>query len=185
MSRWWYGLCVAIMVGGPAYGVSQAFALFGDLEHMQRVVMPGSAAVTLPAGESIIYFERESTVDGTVYRVDAAVQFKCHLDGDDGTSLTLDHPSGSTHYSIGAYSGEKLYETSAPHEGTYQLGCSSEATGKFVLAIGQGMGGKIIKLVVVSMGLMLAGGGLTLLVYLRRRAGAEARKAQATPPPTH
>ncbi len=173
-----------MLLGGPAFGISQAFALFGTLEDMQRVVMPGDAAVKLPAGESAIYFESESKVEGTVYRHSGPVHFDCHLADAHGNALALDHPSGSTHYSVGAYSGEKVFETSAPSEGTYQLVCSTEAAGHFVLAIGSGMGGKIIELVVVSFALMLAGGGLTLLVYLRRRAGAETRRAQATPPPT-
>ncbi len=183
MARWWYAPCIALLIGAPVYLVSQTLGLFGEFAHMQRVVMPGSATVKLPAGPSTFYVDTTATVDGTVYRLEGQISFTCHIDGDRGTSLTLDHPSASVRASIGTSSVVKVFETSAPSEGKYQLACSSETGDKFVLGVGPEVG-RMFKVGLVFIALMLSGGGLTLLVFLRRRAAARARKARATPPPT-
>ncbi|HEY1556890.1 MAG TPA: hypothetical protein VGF94_18770 [Kofleriaceae bacterium] len=173
----WYGY----LFGG--FLVLFAFTLFwialssatSTMEGMQRVAMPGTAEVALPAGPSTLYLETKSKIgDRVIDSGDGAFDVHCRLAG-----LELDKPASHVSYSLAGYSGHNLFAVVVDAGGKYQLTCESDGGKPFAIAIGAGVGAWIVIAVLAVLPLL---GGLALLIVTfvrRRRRGGGASAASA------
>ncbi|MGE5186961.1 MAG: hypothetical protein ACM31C_33145 [Acidobacteriota bacterium] len=120
------------------------------MEGMQRVKMPGTAEVVLPAGPSSLYAESER---------DLAVDCKA-------AGLALRPPPQPVSYSLAGFRGRKVYDVDVVSGGKYDLACTGEAP--FTIAIGAGVGAwqVIVVLAVVPLAIGLA---LVIATAVRRR----------------
>lgn len=143
--------------------IAFAFAVAGlaittatsTMEGMQRVAMPGKAAVTLPAGPSTLYAEGDGKLD-----------LRCRIEG-----LELKQPHSTVRYSLAGYHGHNAFDVEVGSGGRYELECSAERP--LVIAIGSGVGAWIV-IAVLGVIPLLGGIALLLVTFLRRRRAAAA-----------
>lgn len=146
------------MVAGLAF-----MSGMSTLEGMQRVVMPGKAPVTLPAGPSTLYVETRSKVGEREIASDGQFHFECSL-----TGLTLVKPGSSVRYNIGSYSGHNAFDVAVQAGGQFELACTSDKSTEFAIAIGSGVGAWIV-IAVLSFIPLLGGIALLIVTFVRRR----------------
>lgn len=130
------------------------------MEGMQRVRMPGSARVSLPAGPSTLYVEAER---------DFAVTCSA-------PALALRPASASVRYSLAGYRGHSAYDVDVPVGGTFELACSGDEP--FAIAIGSGVGAWIV-IAVLALVPLLGGLALVIVTAVRRRRATSARSSPA------
>lgn len=169
------------MCGAVAIGFFMSLA--GQIEGMQRVVVPGEKTFQLLPGDYILFGEHESKVAGTTYRNDS-FRVSCTLADNAGRQVTLS-PVGATHtkYSLGDFSGSSMFEITIPAEGVYSLRCTGDESHKAVLAIGQGIGKSIVTSVLMLLAGLISSGIAVLMLFMRRRkayAILKARQAAAS-----
>jgi hypothetical protein len=167
-SRKWYWLAPALMVVGVAHLAHQITRLKSDVEGLQRAVMPGSASIALPSGDTTLYFERRSIVRGELFDVTGPMELRCSVTDPAGTAVSIEHPTSSVSYQVGRYAGANMFDLHVDVAGTYLLTC--EAPSRFVMAVGSGIGTRIV---VGVLGLLLAvalGGIAFVVVRTRRRS---------------
>lgn len=169
MSKAWYFLALVPVLLGIAIAGATCSAMIGDIESMQRVVVPGEGQLELEAGEYVAYGETDSTVNGVVY-TNTGFSVRCGLVGPDGAEVPLEQPTGKVSYTMGGYSGRNFFELTAPTKGTYTLRCEgTDAPG--VIAVGKGVGSRIVILVLSALGGIIAG-VVTFFVIRRKRKRA-------------
>lgn len=154
----------------------------GDLE---RVPVPGQAVVELEAGRQAVYYE---SAEGS----DAAVPgLQIRLVSPDGTAVPVGAHGGKVSYDVGGQGGRSVAGFEVPEDGAYRL--TVVPTGAFspgaTLAVGPGVGGRIVRIVVGGVAIVLATVllGVVLLVRARRRRtatrGSRGAAAPTAPPP--
>lgn len=166
MGRAWYFLAAIPAVLGIVAAILVLLAMLDTrVESMQRVVVPGTHAVSLDARSYIAFGESESRVGGTEYRGASAVV--CTLTGAGGSVIDLAVPTTTTKYSIGGYTGSSLYTFTLADAGTYQLACTGDAAQPTVIALGQG----IVKLLVFPFLAFTGGliGAFVVFLLVRRK----------------
>ena len=156
----------AIAVAGIA--LSSAMS---TMRGMQRVAMPGSAEITLPAGPSTLYIETTSHVGDRDIDTPGDFNLRCAAPG-----LELRKPTSSVRYAMGGYKGHNAYDVDVDGGGAYTLVCHSDGNRPFAIAIGAGVGAWIVVAVLAVIPL-LAGLALLLVTFLRRRARARSAAA--------
>jgi hypothetical protein len=154
---------IAIAVAGIA--MSSAYS---TMEGMQRVVMPGDADITLPAGPSTLYVETTSKIGDRVIESDGNWNFRCKVSG----GVDLHKPGSDVRYSFAGYTGHNAFDVDAPTGGKFTLSCESEGKDAFVIAIGAGVGAWIV-IGVLAVVPLLGGIALLLVTFLRRRSAAK------------
>lgn len=164
--RTWYLVGVGLMISAVAMAIVAFGSMMNGIEGMNRVVVPGRATITLPAGTSTLYAEQRSIVDGKTYAVDGEFKYRCGID-EQTRKVSLARATGQISYSIGDYAGHNAWDIDVPEAGDYVLVCESER--QFVMAIGQGVGSAIV---VALAGLVpfLVGLTFVLVVFFKRRA---------------
>lgn len=182
-SRAWYLICFAPLIMCGAVAIGFFMSLAGQIEGMQRVVVPGEKTFQLLPGDYILFGEHESKVAGTTYRNDS-FRVSCTLADNAGRQVTLS-PVGATHtkYSLGDFSGSSMFEITIPAEGVYSLRCTGDESHKAVLAIGQGIGKSIVTSVLMLLAGLISSGIAVLMLFMRRRkayAILKARQAAAS-----
>lgn len=123
------------------------------MEGMQRVAMPGSGEIVLPAGPSSLYAESER--DFTV---------ECGAAG-----LALRQPPEPVTYSLAGHRGRKIYDVDVAQGGRYTLACKGDAP--FTIALGAGVGAWQVIAVLAVIPLVI-GIALVIATFVRRRRGA-------------
>ena len=158
--RAWYLVAAGLIVSAVTLAVVAFTQFLSNVENMQRVVMPGTAQITLPMGASTLYLESESVVKGTSY-VARDVQPQCTMPG-----VTLAANTANVEYSVGDFSGRSAFDVMVPQAGSYTLTC--EAAQPFVIAVGRGLGAWIV---IAAVGLLPFAGGVIviLVVFFKRR----------------
>jgi hypothetical protein len=177
-TRVWYLVAAGLIISAVTMAGIAFSQMMSTIEGMQRVVMPGRAEITLPAGGSTLYAEQESRVNGTVYTVSESFQYRCGVEDPQGGKVALKGAASTVTYSIGGFSGKNAWDIDVPAAGTYALVC--EGGEPFVIAIGRGIGAWIV---VGLVGLLPFFGGalIILLVFFKRRR--QLRRARAAAPP--
>lgn len=167
-SRAWYALTAIPGIVAVAIAVWLVIGMIEDVERMPRVVIPCTHELSLAAGHHVIYGETASMVDGVAY-VATSFSVRCSLTAPDHTALALERPTGSTHYSIGDYSGQSLFAVDVPRTATYRLACESPDA-RSVLAIGSGgFATVVVALILVVVLALSATGIIGWLVHRARR----------------
>src|SRR5579871_6677079 len=125
----------ACMVAGLA--ITSAMS---TMEGMQRVAMPGTAEVALPAGASTLYLETRSKIgDRVIDSGDGDFDVRCQLAG-----LELIKPASHVSYSLAGYRGHNAFDVLVSNGARYQLSCESDGGKPFAIAIGAGVGAWIV-----------------------------------------
>jgi hypothetical protein len=182
MSKVWYLVAAALILPGISLAVMGFSLLSSTIADMHRVVMPGKAELTLPAGRTTLYAEERSIVDGKAYGMAEGVSFRCGVTDAAGNAMALASSSSNVSYSIGDYAGRNTFDLELGQPGTYVLAC--EAPSPFVIAIGRGVGAWIVVAtvggIVGCFGLIL---GLAVLLVRRSQQRRRAAGGAAQGPP--
>jgi hypothetical protein len=179
-SKKWYWLAGGLVLAGIASGAAGCRELISKIDGLHRVVMPARAEIALPAGDTTLYTEQRSIVDGKVYEITGDLQFRCGIADPTGKPVPLQHPSSSTRYSFGDHAGRNTFDLHAETAGTYVLTC--EAPSPFVIAIGSGIGTQIVIAVLGGLIPTLLGVLTFVLVLVRRRKQRWAERLRPAAP---
>ena len=174
-------IAIASLVGAALHGWSRKDTVDAG---MIRVVVPGSTVITLDKpGDYTIYHEQQSYVDGELYASDSIAGLRVALVGEGGAAVKLRVPVSSSSYSIGSRKGSSIFIFTISQPGRYRLtttlaGDRSEP--KAVLAIDQGMMGRLFALIGATLAIVFGGiavAGIIVIVTLLQRS----RAAKGTP----
>jgi len=162
-ARWYLLAFVPILLGAAVAGLLFA-RMYGDIEAMPRVVVPGEGDVTLSAGDHVAFLENRSVVGDVAY-ANPSFTVSCAL-FDATTRAPIKLASSSTHttYSLGSYAGSSAFVFTTPHDGAYHVVCQGDAS-PGVIAFGDGIGAAIVG----AIGAIFGGIGLAIFVALRVR----------------
>jgi hypothetical protein len=171
----WFAAAGLIAIAGFVCAGLYLWPRLGSVDAgMIRIVVPGSATVTLDKpGTYTIFHEKQSVVDGRYYASDTVAGLRVDLVADTGGAPVPVEPSGGTSYSVGGRQGVSIFAFTIDRPGRYRL-TTSLTNGQAVLAIGQGMLGAIFKLVsgtiaIVFAGLAIAGIIVGLTIWQRSK----------------
>lgn len=168
MTRLWYLLGLVPFAIGLGIGALSFLRMIDDVKHMPRVVVPGEQAVALGSGDFIVFGESDSIVGGTAYHAER-FSVRCNLTGADGAPIELHSTAASTHYTIGSYAGSSMFTFTLPSTQRVTLACKTDQDVRAVLAIGRGIGVRIVIGVVALVSGILATVFATIVVYRRRK----------------
>jgi hypothetical protein len=187
-SRKGYVFAAAVLAAGV---VGFALVLFLGLSglSMQRVVVPGSAELTMEeAGRYTIYHESRSVVDGRVYDVTDVSGLTVEIvSAETGESVPLDSPGANTTYELRGRSGRGVLTFEVDRPGAYRLSAEYPAGGgpETVLAVGKGIGTRIAMTVfgaiAIGIGSFLLAVAIGVVTFVRRRRA----RRRAVPPRSH
>ena len=174
-SRWWYLLALLL----PAVGGGLAFWLgFGSLqrkvEAMPRLVVPGEDRFHLEAGEYTAYYEHRSVVKGVAYHGgEELARVLCRVQSDtDQVEVRLARSSARSRYSLGSHAGTSIFGFRVAKADDYLFACAyadGRQTPAVVIAVGGGLLGPILAIVLPVVGAALMGLAVFLIVRVRRR----------------
>jgi hypothetical protein len=171
MSKKWYWVGALLVVAGIGSAVGGCRAVKAKVESLQRVVMPARAEIALPAGDSTLYTEQRSIVDGKVYETSGEFRFSCRASDPGGGKVALENASSSVTYGLGDFGGHNTFDLHVETAGTYVRECQGPRT--FVIAVGSGVGTRIVFAVVAGLVPVLLGVLvliLTLVLRVMRRS---------------
>lgn len=157
---WLAGLVAVAAVGGAiAWFVLGLGGLAGAVDDLARVDVPGSAVVELDDGRQSAYWEGE----GPVPALDIAVEEV------DGPPLEVGPHGGEVSYDVGGRSGQSVAGFTVADAGPHEVTVRGPGG---TLAVGEGVGSRIVGAVVGGIGLFFGGlllSGLLILLTARRR----------------
>lgn len=131
-------------------------------EGVERVMVPGENRFELAEpGSYTIYHEYRSEWEGAVFSNPEGVSgLTCVLRSPSGDPVEMERPIGTQTYSLGAHSGQAILTFEAEEAGTYTMEARyPEIAGskpRAILAIGNGIVGKILFAVFGAVGIGLA-----------------------------
>jgi len=180
---WWlYVLGVGLMTIGVGIFI---YTLWHGISHVTdslvQVVVPGESELTLKLGQSYtVFLESQSVVNGKIYSTTDAVNgLECKVNAvSNGEVITIRRSTMSTTYDVGGRSGRSVLEFHVPQDGSYRFACGYGDAGsgpEAVLAVGSGVGERIMRTVFTSLMAIFGGLGFGLIVcivtfVLRQRA---------------
>lgn len=168
MSRLWYLVALVPLAIGLGLGALSFLHMIDDIKHMPRVVVPGEQGVELASGDYIVFGESDSIVDGTAYHAEH-FSVRCNLTGAAGNAIELRRAAASTHYTIGGFSGTSMFTFTLPAAEHVTLACKTDQDVKAVLAIGRGIGVRVVLAVISLVGGILATVFAMIVVHRRRK----------------
>lgn len=181
------GLAAPFFIAGFAVF---AYTLIGGLLHftdsLTQVAVPGSQDFVFQKGLIYtVYLEEEAVVDGKIYSTKGPLEgLSCKVTSTGrGTEIGLSRARETMSYNLGRRSGRSVLEFAIPENGRYQFVCQypEGSTGpRSVLAIGTGLRGKLVSMILVCIGSMFggtAGAAMVVLVVLGLRARHKKRIA--------
>ncbi len=185
-SRVWYWVGGALVVIGMVAGVLWGFlgfvSLSDDVKRFERVPADGGGEVTLANdGGYTIYYESSS---GNVVEDLPGGQVTL-VPADGGEPVALDDYGGRLTYDFGGHAGQALFTFEIDRPGRYAVESTSEGQGD--LAVGPGVGGRLVRTVVGAVLLALGGvivGAIMLIVtaVARHNAGRQTGSPGSPPP---
>lgn len=176
---------VAFILGGAGLFVySLLHGILHITDDLAQFVAPGQTVLSLTkTGTYSLFLEQESVINGKIYSTTEAVSgLRCtaELQGT-GQTIALRRAAGSVTYSVGGRSGRSVLEFDAERTGQYLLLCSYPAEEKgpeVVLAVGTGVGRKILSIIGSGFASMFGCGAIgaifLIVAYRRWKTPAEA-----------
>ena len=177
--RTWYLVGAGLIVSAVTMAVIAYGQMMSKIEGMHRVVMPGRAEVTLPAGQSTLFAEHESVVDGKHFSIDGTFNYRCKFEQHEAAKIS--QSTGKVKYGLGDYAGRNVFDVDVNPAGTYTLLCESDDNRQFVLAVGRGIGSAIV---VMLVGLLPFMGGIAIFVVVAIRRSMQKKSIAAAAGPT-
>lgn len=190
----WYFLALIVLLlgtGSAAYRLAVQIPKLGD--RLTQVVVPGGATMRLTeTGTYMIFYERQSVVDGRAYSSDSISGLRISLRDERGERLTLSSPAMSSTYSFGGRSGAAIFQFDIKQPGAYRLSAAYDdgrTLPRVVLAVGTGfMAGllsSILGALALGFGGVIAAVAIAVVVFVKRRRAKQIRMAvPLTRPPT-
>jgi hypothetical protein len=189
----YFALAAPFFVIGVGLGV---YTLIHGLMHitdlLTQVVVPGGRELTFQRQvEYTIFLEEVSVVDGKAYLTQGSpTGLACKVESlTNGQVIEPGPVHGSTTYSLQGRSGRAVLSFSVPENGRYRFSCDypPEQSGPpTVLAVGHGVGGAIVRIVLGS--LTWGGAGMllsTILIVVVAVARERSKKRLREAPPNH
>lgn len=160
---WLAGLIAVAAVGGAiAWFVLGLGGLGGAVDDLARVDVPGSAVVELEEGRQSAYWEGEGAVPALRIAVREV----------DGPPLEVGPHGGEVTYEVDGRAGQSVAGFTVAEAGFHEVTVRGDGGGR--LAVGEGVGSRIVGVVVGGIALFFGGlllSGLMILVTARRRRG--------------
>jgi hypothetical protein len=177
------GYLVAVLVALTGVGVTGLVALPALLqagEGTQRMVAPGEMEVLLSEpGTYTIYYEHRAVLDGRVFATSGADVSSLSVAVEEvgtGESITLTAPRQNVEYELKGHAGRAVFNFAAAQPGSYILSASyppGVQGPEVVLAVGQGVGRRIVTGVLAAIGIpfiaITLASAIASVTYLRRR----------------
>ncbi len=140
-----------------------------QVDQLQRIAVPGTSELALPAGESIGYAE---PAEGTLG--EPSFSATCRAEAQDGSKVELVTPTAKVSYQLGSRQGVSIMSIKLAKPDKVTITCTAEEP--FTLAIGGGVGTSIV----VGLVAMLAGltASVTMVIRTWRRRRRERRTAK-------
>ncbi len=171
MSYYWFSVpCIVFGMGLFLYTLMHG--IFHLTDSLTQVVVPGSVELTFKKGLTYtVFLEEESVVNGKIFLTRGAVGgLTCNVkSGATGEAVDIWPAQSSVKYDVGRRSGRSVLSFTVPEDGGYGFACQyAEGTNgpETVVAVGTGIGGKIVKIVFIGMAEMFGGEVLALIVFL-------------------
>jgi len=185
---WWYSLLAipAALVGIGLFAYFLLTGIKGATATLTQVVVPGGVALNITnPGSYTIFLEQPSTVNGKTYSSTESVDaLLCNMTEQlpsqtstesPRTAVPLRRPSVNITYSLGNRAGRSVLEFRADEPALYHLSCAypeGKAGPETVLAIGTGVGARIVGTLMRSFwGLMVGIGlaaGVIITIFAKR-----------------
>jgi hypothetical protein len=190
-SAWYYWLAPLLLVAGISLSFLEfQYGMPRLSDALTQVVVPGQATLTLKHGKLYtVYYEVHTVLNGKTYNTNAVLSgLQCQVRSTDGGNAVAlrPPPNGPTTYSVGNRSGSSLLEFSVAQDGPYDFSCAYEEQSQgrdVVLAVGYGVGIRIVKTVFLVFFGIIGGAALAVLsffwVYIRRDNAIARAAAQA------
>jgi len=181
-SLWYCSIGVAVILAGLGlFLYSLLHGIFHITDDLTQIVVPGEKDLTLmPHLNYTIFLEAESVVDGRIYSTKENLSgLTCAVTSQaSGNKISTRRPTMSTTYSVGGREGRSVLEFVTEEAGLYHVVCNYEEGSQgpqVVLAVGSGMGERIVSTVTKSLasfyGGGILGGAIIVTVFtLRERA---------------
>lgn len=175
VAGYWIGgaVSVAAVAGAILWLVTGLVGFANAVDDLQRVPVPGGAVLELGSGRHAVYYESSA---GEQARIPPLRIVLRPVDG--GPAVTVGAYSGSVTYSIGGHAGRSLAGFAIASPGRYRLavaGPSARSSGA-VLAVGRGLGGRLVRAIVgaivIFLGGTLLGGAMVVFTSTRRSRAA-------------
>jgi hypothetical protein len=181
LSRRWYLVAIALALLGLGGAALFLLPQIGSIDSgLIRVIVPGEARLDLLPGTYTVFHEYRSVVHGRLYDVgDAAAGLTFRIANAAGEGVPLSS-TPSTQYSIFGHEGRSVSTFVVDHAGQYSLkaGYEQQPGPDTVLAIGQGVLGRFVRLIFGTIAIAFSGCGaaiaLTCVTYVKRRKAREA-----------
>jgi hypothetical protein len=176
VAGYWIG---GALLGVAVFGAIAWFVLgmmsFGDaVDDLGRVPAPGSGVVELSEGRKAIYYESPAGEDADV----PALQILIAPAGG-GAALPIESHSGNVSYSVSGHAGRSIAGFDVPRSGSYGVSADGAGVtpGVAELAIGKGVGGRIVWVIVGAFAIFFvcAGVGSVILAVTSTRRSRAAR----------
>ena len=171
MSYYWFAVPF-IVLGMGLFLYTLLHGIFHITDSLTQVVVPGSVELTLKKGITYtVFLEEESVVNGKIYRTRGSIGgLTCNVKSSvTGEVVDIWPARSSVKYDVGSRSGRSVLSFTVPEEGGYEFACryAEGADGpETVVAVGTGIGGKIVKTVFIGLAEMFGGEVLALIVFL-------------------
>lgn len=152
---WLGGVVIALAVAGAITWFVVGMVRFVDaLDDLARVDVPGSRVIALGTGRHSIYYEGPGGEDAVVPPLRIRI---AGVDG--GPVLAVGGHSGSVTYSMGGHAGRSINGFGVPRAGRYRVTVDAAERSGAQIAIGPGVGGRIVRALVGGFAILLVGGG--------------------------
>lgn len=174
MSRAWYLVCLIPIAICSVIAVFMFLGVVSAIQAMPRFVVPGSNTLELVPGDYIAFGESESRLGGKAYK-NESFTVSCTVLDANNAAVALDSSSSvKTTYAVSGYHGSSLFSFAIGAPGMYRWDCigGSEPA---VIAIGSGVGGGIVKAILMLFAGLISGGIFFALLWRRRRQILRAR----------
>jgi hypothetical protein len=164
-SRAGYGVAALVGVLAVAGAIAWFVAGFGGLsdavDDLARVPIPGSATVHLDEGKGAIYYEFAG--GEPVPALEITIRLV------DGPDVPVREHGGETNYDLDGHDGRSIAGYDIREAGDYRVAVRGVPGG--TIALGHGVGGKIVSAVVGGLAVLFVGLGLcaVLIILTARR----------------
>ena len=194
--RWYWVGSLAIAAGviaGTIVAVHGVVTAVRQVDHFARIVVPGKAELAFAkAGKYTIYYEYRSVVDGQTFDTahDVPTGLKVTItDTKGGANNTLQRYDGDLSVSSNGIAGVAVFTFRLAAPGNYFIEAQTANAGqsKFVLSVGKGFAGRVLRALLFGGLLALAGLAIGLPIVIRTavKRGRSKRALQELqgPPP--
>ena len=164
-----------------------------QVDHFARIVVPGKAELAFAkAGKYTIYYEYRSEVDGQTFDTahDVPTGLKVTITDTNGGAInTLQRYDGDLSVSSNGIAGVAVFTFRLAEPGNYFIEAQTANAGqsKFVLSVGKGFAGRVLRALLFGGLLALAGLAIGLPIVIRtavkRGRSKRARQELQGPPP--